>query len=194
MSVDDGLGSDATDGDHGEAAVHELRNLLGLHALFVLGAELGEAEVTSIALSLVGGNHSRALDAKVEEPDPEEELVHGAGLEENIMCIDGLGDGIEGVHLAGKTDVVGGDKAQDSHHCRAAVADLALAEPRDEGRVALGKIQGVVLEFLAAEVDGANIIVEDGVDGDGGGAAGVSRGEGGSGADEGSEDGGLHGY
>ena len=46
MSGDDGLGSDAADGDHGKAAVEELGNLLLLETSIVLGGKLGaEGEV-----------------------------------------------------------------------------------------------------------------------------------------------------
>ncbi len=145
---------------------------------------------TGLALSLVGGNNTGGGNKEVDEANPEEELVHGAGLEEGVVGIDGLGDGLEGVHVSGNADEVGGDEAHDSEHGGAAVLDLGLAEPGEEGLVGLGQVERIVLELLPAEVDASVHIVPDGVGGDGGradtglasgresgGRAGQSKGE-----------------
>ena len=141
-----------------------------------------EKLTTGLTLSLVGGNDGGGSNQKVDEANPEEELVHGAGLEEGVVGIDGLGDGLERVHLSGDADEVGGDEAHDGEHGGAAVLDLGLTEPGEEGLVGLGQVERVVLELLAAEVDAAVHVVPDGVGGDGGradaGLAGRSKGSG----------------
>mmetsp|Transcript_30656 Transcript_30656/g.89542 ORF Transcript_30656/g.89542 Transcript_30656/m.89542 type:complete len:210 (-) Transcript_30656:10-639(-) len=169
VSGDDGLGGDTTDSDHGQTAVEELGNLLLLHTGIVLGGKLGaEGEVTGFALSLEGGNNGGGGNKDVDEANPEEELVHGARLEEGVVGIDGPGDGLEGVHVAGDADEVGGDEAHDGEHGGAAVLELGLTEPGEERLVGLGQVERIVLELLAAEVDASVHLVPDGIGGDGG--------------------------
>lgn len=149
---------------------------------------------TGLALSLVGGNNAGGGNKEVDEANPEEELVHGAGLEEGVVGIDGLGDGLEGVHVSGDADEVGGDEAHDSEHGGAAVLDLGLAEPGEEGLVGLGQVERVVLELLPAEVDASVHIVPDGVGGDRGRTDTrlASGGESGGRAGKGKGEAGLH--
>lgn len=130
---------------------------------------------TGLTLSLVGGNDAGGGNKDVHEANPEEELVHGAGLEKGVVGIDGIGDGLEGVHVSGDADEVGGDEAHHGEHGRAAVLDLGLAEPGEEGLVGLGQVERVVLELLPAEVDASVHVVPDGVGGDGGRSDTVAR-------------------
>ena len=111
------------------------------------------------------------------------------------MSVDGLGDCLEAVHVTGKADEVGGDKTDDCEHGGAAMTDLRLAEPGKEEGVGIGKIERIVLEVLATEVNASNHVVPYSVGGDGSRAdAGLgSRSKGCGGAEDGGEDGGrLH--
>jgi len=150
---------------------------------------------TSLTLSVVSCDDGGSGDAKVDKADPEEELVHGTRLEEGIVSVDGLGDCLEAVHVTGKADEVGGNKADDREHGGAAMTELGLAEPGKEEGVGIGKIERIVLELVAAEVNASNHVVPHSVGGDGSRTdAGLgSRSKCCGGAEDGGEDGGrLH--
>ena len=77
--------------------------------------------------------------------------MHGS-LQQNVVCVDSLGDGFEGVGFSGDADKVGDDEAYDGKHGGTAVTDLGLAEEGDEWLVGFGEAEGVELEDSSLEV------------------------------------------
>lgn len=95
VSGDDCLGGNAANGEHGQSAVEKFGIPLLLEGGGVLGHRHSPAKVTSIALSIHGGNNGGGSDDEVEKTDPENELEHGARSEEGIVGSNGAGDGLE---------------------------------------------------------------------------------------------------
>ena len=63
-------------------------------------------------------------DDGVKQPDPQQQLEHGPARHEGVLGVDGLGDGFEGVGVAGDAEEVRGDKAQDGELGCVAVGSL----------------------------------------------------------------------
>ena len=148
---------------------------------------------TRFTFSIADSLHGRSGDKDIPEANPEEELVHRPGLEEGIVSADGVGNGVEGVHLAGNTDEVLDDEPDDGEHSRPSLADLAFAKPGNERGVGLGEAQGIELELAPPEVDASGVVIPDGVEGCGGLRGDRGRGEGFGTCTEGGEEGGsLH--
>mmetsp|Transcript_19767 Transcript_19767/g.54975 ORF Transcript_19767/g.54975 Transcript_19767/m.54975 type:complete len:227 (-) Transcript_19767:34-714(-) len=193
VSSCDGLRGDTSNSNHGQSSIHELCLTLLGESLVGLWHGHVPSEVTWLTVSLGGGSSGWGGDDEVEETNPEGELVHWSGLEESIVGIDGLWDGLEGVHLAWDADEVGGDETNDGQHGGTSVTQLALTEPWEEWLVSLGELQRIVLEFLAAEVEGSVHLIHGGLHGNRS-AGWLSAGESTGGGEEGEEGGGgLHG-
>lgn len=96
---------------------------------------------TRFTVSITSGLHCGGGDNKVPKTNPEDKLVHRSRLEESIMGIDGLGDGLEGVHLTGDTHEVSGNETHDGKHGSTSVTDFTLTEPWHKRRVSFGKAQ-----------------------------------------------------
>lgn len=96
---------------------------------------------SSFTLSLASSNGSRSSDDHVPQTNEQQKLVHRSGLEKSIVGINGLWDGLEGVHVSRDTNKVGGNESNDGQHGGTAVTDFALTEPWHEWFVSLGKLQ-----------------------------------------------------
>jgi hypothetical protein len=100
-----------------------------------------QIRTTGFTLSLHGSSGGRASEEEVEKTNPQKKLVHGSSLQKGIVGIDGLGDGLEGVHITRDANEVGGDETNDSQHSSASMADFSLLEPGKERFVGLRKLQ-----------------------------------------------------
>lgn len=120
----------APDGDHREAAVLQLRQLviLQLGRVGGLQAEGVEGVIPGGAVEAVhvgqGGE-----GARLDEGDPSEDLDHR--LREGVVRVNDAGDGLEGVRLAGDADELRNDESERRQHGHPAVLQLRLAEPRE---------------------------------------------------------------
>jgi len=190
----------ATDTHHGEAAVLDLGESIALALLRVLAEAKGvKLEVTRSALALQrlekrdGAEH-------LEERQPEEELAHGALLDEDVVRRSHLGAADElavaGVHGDVLEHGAGGGK-----HGNAAVLQLSLAEETDVSDT--GQAQGVEADVTDHAGSERLVALEEGHglrhclhggamlgNGAAGGGASQGRGgrEGGGGAGEGSDE------
>mmetsp|Transcript_37791 Transcript_37791/g.86171 ORF Transcript_37791/g.86171 Transcript_37791/m.86171 type:complete len:208 (+) Transcript_37791:140-763(+) len=125
---------DPRDADHGKAAVLDLLEGHGLDVLLA-HAEGVEHEVTRCARATVEGLEKRRHGHQLEEPHPEDDLVHGEGL---LVASVRLGDElvVRADHLrvadhlrhTGKLVQVLDDGAGGREHGHASVLDLSLAE------------------------------------------------------------------
>lgn len=77
--------------------------------------------------------------------------MHGS-LQQNVVSIDCLGDGLEAVGISRDANKVGGDEANDGKHGSAAVTDFGLTEEGYEGGVGFGEAEWVEFEVTAFEV------------------------------------------
>eukprot|EP00529_Nitzschia_sp_RCC80_P037207 CAMPEP_0113465200 /NCGR_PEP_ID=MMETSP0014_2-20120614/13613_1 /TAXON_ID=2857 /ORGANISM="Nitzschia sp." /LENGTH=153 /DNA_ID=CAMNT_0000357343 /DNA_START=176 /DNA_END=637 /DNA_ORIENTATION=- /assembly_acc=CAM_ASM_000159 len=144
MSSGDRLCRDATDGTHSQPSVQKLGLLLRLKSFLCFRCEGVPSEVSRLTLTLHGCGTRRCRDDQIEQADPHQELDHGSLLDEDVVCVDRLGDRFEAVHLTGDTDEVRGDEAKDSQHRRTAVTDLRLTEPWEEWFVRFRQLDCVV--------------------------------------------------
>ena len=110
-----------------------------------------QLRTTWFTFSLGGGNGSWSGNDHIKETNEQQELVHRSSLEESIVGINGLWDGLEGVHVSWDTDKVGGDESHHGKHGGTSVTDFAFTEPWHEWFVCLGKLQ---LLWLFALDDG----------------------------------------
>mmetsp|Transcript_9912 Transcript_9912/g.20610 ORF Transcript_9912/g.20610 Transcript_9912/m.20610 type:complete len:218 (+) Transcript_9912:622-1275(+) len=155
VSGDDGSVDHSSEGNHGQTSVLQLGKLHVLRLLRIRGhqAQGIESKVARLPIELVHvaqGSQTHGLH----ETDPEQDLLHGS-VEEGIVCVDDLGDGLEGELLAGNADEFGDDEADDSEHGLTAVFEFGLAEPVEPFGGALGETNGVkVLGGLLSEVEG----------------------------------------
>lgn len=84
--------------------------------------------------------------------------MHGS-FQEDVVGVDGLGNGVEGVGIAGDADKVRGDESYHGELGGAAVTDFGLAEEGDEGGVGFREVEGVELEFTSLEVYASGTVV-----------------------------------
>jgi hypothetical protein len=167
VSGNDTLSSNTSDGNHGQSSVEQFGILLLLHLGVILGSHQGPAKVTGSAFALGRGHGGGCRNDEIPESNPQEQLVHGTGLEESVVCVNGLGNGGEGVGFPGDADKVGGDKADDGEHGGTSVAEFTLAEPGQEWFVRFRQLERIELEFLGGKVDRSRHVVDGGGRGDG---------------------------
>lgn len=77
--------------------------------------------------------------------------MHGS-LQQNVVSIDCLGDGLEAVGISRDANKVSGDEANDGKHGSAAMTDFGLTEERYERRVSFGEAEWVEFEVATLEV------------------------------------------
>lgn len=152
MSTEDTLGGDTANSHHSKPSVQQFAHLTS----FAAGLGI-KAEITGLPLSLHGSLHGGDAYNQVPKTDPEEELVHGS-LEESVVGVDDLGNGLEAVRLAGDADEFGDDESHDGKHGGAAVTDLGLAEEGQEGGVCFGEAKGIEFVFSSLEVLGSDAV------------------------------------
>ena len=141
VSGNNGLGGNSSDGTHGKTSVQKFAVLLLLQSIGITGCECVPCKVTGFTFSLHGGDRGGGRDDQIPKSNPKKQLAHGSGFQESIMGIHGLGDGLEGVHLTGDTDEIGGDETNHSQHGGTSVTDFALTEPWHEGFVCLTQLK-----------------------------------------------------
>ena len=162
----DSLGDDAGEGKHGETAILDL---LELHVVDLLLGLVGEeadgveAVVTGGAAGSVEGLHEGDGANDLGEAEPEEELAHGAVLDEGVVGGDrgealvGLGEGVNA------KAAVDGAEAEPGHHADTAVLELGLAEEVHGDEV--GETEGVEANITDVSLE----VLRVGEEGEGGG-------------------------
>jgi len=152
MSTEDSLGGNSTNSTHGQASIQQFTKLLLLHLLSIrIILWSGKAKVTRLSLTSHRGLNCRNGNNGIEQTNPQEKLVHGS-LQQNVVSIDCLGDGLEAVGISRDANKVGGDEANDGKHGSAAVTDFGLTEEGYEGGVGFGEAEWVEFEVTAFEV------------------------------------------
>ena len=163
---EDGLGDDAGEGKHGETAVLDLLELHLVDLLLGLVLEEAdgvEAEITGGTAGSVEGLHEGDGADDLGEAEPEEELAHGAVLDEGVVGGDGgealvgLGEGVDA------KAAVDGAEAEPGHHADAAVLELGLAEEVHGDEV--GEAEGIEANIADVSLE----VLRVGEEGEGGG-------------------------
>ena len=137
VSSDNRLSGNTSDGAHSKTTVQKFRHLLLFEGGLIRGFEGVPSEVTRFTFSLSKSLNGRGGDKEVEKTNPKKKLVHRTSLQESIVGINCLGDGLERVHLTRKTNEVSCDKSHNCKHCSTTMTDLSLTEEGKERRVGL---------------------------------------------------------
>ena len=163
---EDSLGDDAGECKHGETAVLDLLELHVVDLLLGLVLEEAdgvEAEITGGTAGSVEGLHQGDGADDLGEAEPEEELAHGAVLDESVVGGDG-GEALvglrEGVDAKAAVD---GAEAEPGHHTDAAVLELGLAEEVHGDEV--GEAEGIEANIADVSLE----VLRVGEEGEGGG-------------------------
>lgn len=139
VASEGGLGDNAGDGEHGKAAVLELADLVLLQ-ISRLGSKLErvEREVTWGTVSLAKVGNGRDGD-DFKEGGPEQDLNHGARLDEHIVS----GKGADLVNVSREVHEVGNDVAKGGKHSNTAMLELGFSEERNPLRALLGELKRI---------------------------------------------------
>lgn len=159
MPAEDRLGSNSSNGKHGQPSIQQFIELQLLHLLSIgIVLRSGEAKVSGSTLPLHRGLDCRNGNDGIPQTDPQQQLMHGS-LQQDVVGVDRLGNGGKGVGISGNANKIGDDEAHDGEHGSAAVAEFGLAKEGYEGGVGLGQVEWVELEFASLEVGTSNAVV-----------------------------------